>query len=177
MNWIARTRWTIPFCRVIRPTKSRIRFRRIDSVRNECRGGFDLPIFIEVDSVVDDVQPLGLDVEKPLDVRFCLAGNSDDRIRHFQRRLSSQTRKIVAAAELFAFPRPQRLERVNRDDERHAVIQLRQDPAEMAVPSVAMHEIGIDFVGVEIGAATNRAEDRLQRLWAGEFDSCPAQIR
>ena len=36
------------------------------------------------------------------------------------------------------------------DHERHAVIQLREDAAEMAVPSVAMHDVGVDVRGVEI---------------------------
>ena len=57
---------------------------------------------------------------------------------------------------------------MDRDDERNAVVQLREDAAEMAVPSVTMHEVGIDVRGVEIGAALDRAEDGTQRLRTSE---------
>ena len=76
--------------------------------------------------------------------RFGLAGNGDDRIRHFQRGFFDPKRKIVSAAELFAFPRSQRLERMHRNDQRYTIILFRQDPAEVGVPGVAMHQIGVD---------------------------------
>ena len=39
----------------------------------------------------------------------------------------------------------------------------------MAVPSMTMHEIGIDVHGVEIRATPHRTESRTQRLWTGEI--------
>ena len=81
-------------------------------------------VFIEIDSVVNDVQPVGLDVEKPLDVFLCLAGNSDNGIGHFERGAFEPDRKIIATAKLFAFPRPKRLQRMNRDDKRQPVIHF-----------------------------------------------------
>src|SRR5437016_11741506 len=57
---------------------------------------------------------------------------------------------------------------MNGDDERNSVIQFGDDAAEMAVPSVTMHDIGIDVRGIEIDAATKRAENRLQRLRTSE---------
>jgi len=39
----------------------------------------------------------------------------------------------------------------------------------MAIPGMAMHEIGVDVHGVEIRATPYRAESRTQRLWAGEI--------
>ncbi len=55
------------------------------------------------------------------------------------------------------------------DDQRNAVVLFCQNSAEMAVPSVAMHDIGIDGRGIEIGAATHRAENRLQRFRTSKF--------
>jgi hypothetical protein len=57
---------------------------------------------------------------------------------------------------------------VRRDHERDSVIQFRENAAEMAVPSVTMHQSGVDVGGVEIDAASERTEDRLQRLGASE---------
>src|SRR5438128_10197340 len=58
---------------------------------------------------------------------------------------------------------------MGRNDERDAVVELRQDPAEMAVPSVTMDEIGVDVRGIEIDVTLQRAENRLQRLWTSKF--------
>src|SRR6476619_845088 len=64
---------------------------------------------------------------------------------------------------------------MGRDHERHAVIHLREDAAEMAVPSVAMHEVGVDVHRVEIGAATHRAEHGAQ--WFGTGESVRVQLK
>jgi hypothetical protein len=55
---------------------------------------------------------------------------------------------------------------MNRDHQRDTVILFGQNPAKVAVPRVAMHEIGTDVHGVEIRASPHRAEGRTQRLWA-----------
>src|ERR1043166_2642268 len=57
---------------------------------------------------------------------------------------------------------------MNGNHEREAIILLCQDPAEVAVPRVTMHKVGIDVHGVEIRATSHRAESRTHRLWAGE---------
>ena len=57
---------------------------------------------------------------------------------------------------------------MSRDDERDSVIQFREDSAEMAVPGVTMHQIGIDVRCGEIDAAPHRAKSRFQRLRASE---------
>ena len=55
--------------------------------------------------------------------------------------------------------------RVNdRDDERNAIVQLRQNAAKMAVPCMAMHHVGRDALRVKIKAALNSSEDGTQRL-------------
>jgi hypothetical protein len=56
---------------------------------------------------------------------------------------------------------------MDRDDQRNPVVFLRQDSAEVRIPGVAMDEVGIDPRGVEVEATLHRAEDRLQRFWAG----------
>lgn len=58
---------------------------------------------------------------------------------------------------------------MRRDDKRNCVIQFRKNAAEMTVPSVAMDKIGIDVDSVEIDAAPDRAENRLQWFRAGEI--------
>ena len=62
-----------------------------------------------------------------------------------KRGLLEPDREVVSAPELFAFPRPERLERVDRNNQRKAVIYFRQNPAEMAVPGVAMDQVGLDL--------------------------------
>src|ERR1700751_3238039 len=57
---------------------------------------------------------------------------------------------------------------MNRNHERQTVILFCQDSAEMAVPRVTMHKIGIDVHSVEVRATPHRAESRTQRLWTGE---------
>jgi hypothetical protein len=113
------------------------------------------------------MQTLRLDLEKPFQVRLRTLGDGDDRVCHFQSCLLQPDGKVVTAAQLFPFPGTQRLERVHRDDERQAVVQLRQDPAEMAVPSMAMDHVCSDLEGVEIDAALNRAEHQAQWFRTG----------
>ena len=100
---------------------------------------------------------------------FGLARDGNDRVRHFQRSFLNPQREIVTTAKLFALPGPKRFERMNRDHERNSVILFRQNPPEMAVPSVTMHEIGIDVGGVEIDASPHCAEHRAQRFRTSEI--------
>src|SRR5439155_21738673 len=70
---------------------------------------------------------------------------------------------------------------MDRNDQRNSVILFRQNPAEMAVPRVAMHEIGIDIRSVEIGASPHCAESGAQWLWTSkiarvEFESDDFEI-
>jgi hypothetical protein len=121
-------------------------------------GGIDLPILVQIDSVVDHVHACAIHIEQSLDIAFGFAGDSDDRVRHLQRCLLDPKREVVAAGELFALPGSKRLQRVDRDHERNSVILFCQNPAEMAVPRVTMHKIGVDVRGVEIGASPHCAE-------------------
>src|SRR5438309_1879733 len=58
---------------------------------------------------------------------------------------------------------------MDRDHERNSVIHLGEDPAEMAVPRIAMHEIGVDVCEIESVASRHRTENRLERLWTSEL--------
>ena len=138
---------------------------RIDPVFHQRIDLLRRPIFIQIDPVIDDMQPLRLDVEEPFQVGFCSIRNGDDCVRHFERRLFEPDGEIVSAAKLLALPRPKRLERMDRDHQRKTVVQLREDPAKMAVPRVTMNEVGNDLLGVEIETALDRAEDRAQAVW------------
>src|SRR4030095_16441443 len=79
------------------------------------------------------------------------------------------TREIVAASELFALSWAKRLQRVDRDHQRNSIILFRQDPTEMTIPSVTMHQIGVDVRSVEIGTPPHCAKNGAQRFWAREF--------
>jgi hypothetical protein len=110
------------------------------------------------------VQALRLDPEKPFQICLCPIRHRDDRVRHFQGRLFQPDGKIITTTELLALPWTQRFERMDRDDERLAIVQLRQNAAKMAVPRMAMHYVGRDALGVEIKTALNRSEGGTQRL-------------
>ncbi len=53
------------------------------------------------------------------------------------------------------------------DDERDAVVELREDAAEVGIPSVAMDDLGIDSGGIEVEAALESAESGLEFFWRG----------
>ncbi len=108
---------------------------------------------------MDDVQTLWPDIEEAFEVTLRFRGNRDDRIRHFERGLFQPHREIVAAAELLALPWPQWLERVDRNHQRNAVVLLRENSAEVGIPSVTMDQVGVDVGGVKIDAAFDRGED------------------
>ena len=115
------------------------------------------------------MNPSRINIEQALDVALCFAGNSDDRIRHFQRGFLYPKRKIVAAGELFALPRPKRFQRMDCYDKGDAVILFGQNPAKVSVPRMTMHQVGIDVSGVEIDASPHCTESGAQWFWAGEI--------
>ena len=55
---------------------------------------------------------------------------------------STQRGDVVAAAQLLALPRTQRLQRVDGDGQRDAVRLRTSRPAEVGVPGVAVHDVG-----------------------------------
>jgi hypothetical protein len=132
---------------------------------------------VGIDPVVNDLDTFRIDIKQSLDVTFGFGGDGNDRVRHFERGFLNPHRKIITAGELFALPWPQRFERVRRDHERNSVIQFRENAAEMAVPSVTMHQSGVDVGGVKIDAAAKRTEDRLQRLGTSEFAGVEVEPR
>lgn len=58
---------------------------------------------------------------------------------------------------------------MDRDNKGNSVILFGQNSAKVTVPSVTMDEVGIDVRRIEIDAAPYGAENRAQRLWAGEI--------
>ena len=77
-----------------------------------------------------------------------------DRVGRLERGALAERRQRVAAAELLGLPRAQRLERVHGGHVRDAVDELRQVAAEVRVPGVAVHEVGVR------GARRHRQVDR-----------------
>ena len=55
------------------------------------------------------------------------------------------------------------------DDERNAVILSRKNPAPVGIPSVTMHDLGINAGRIKIDAALDRAQSR-----AKSFRALPA---
>jgi hypothetical protein len=55
-------------------------------------------------------------------------------------------RHVIATAELLAFPRAQRFQRMHRMHQRNAIEGLCQDTAKVRVPGVYMHQISVDLV-------------------------------
>ena len=101
-----------------------------------------------------------INMEQSFDVALRFTRNGDDRARHFQRSFLNPKREFVATAKLLAFPRSERFERMDRDHKRNSVILFGENPAKMAVPSVAMDDVGIDVRRVEISAAPHRTESK-----------------
>ena len=66
---------------------------------------------------------------------------------------------------------------MNRDHEWNAVVQLRQDPAKVAVPSVTVNKVSIDVRGIEVDAATDRAENGAQRCGTSEPAGVDVEIK
>src|SRR5581483_712908 len=149
--------------------KQQTRFIWVDTVSFQRCDGIDLSILFQIDSIVNHVHAGWNHIEEALDVTFGLARNSNNRVRHLQRGLLNPKRKVVTARQLFAFPGSKRLQRMNRDHEWNSVIFFRQDSAEMAVPGVTMHQIGIDVRCIKIRAAPHCAENGTQRFRAGEI--------
>src|SRR5262249_17296393 len=149
--------------------KKQVRSFRIDSIADQRVGCTDRPIFLEIDAIVNHVDAFRIDIKQPLDVASGFAGDGDDRVRHFECGFLDPEGKIVAAGELLALPRPQRFQRVGRDDEWNAVVLFGQNSPEMTVPSVTMNEIGVDVRGVECEITLNGAENRLQRFRTSEL--------
>src|SRR4030095_8107808 len=50
------------------------------------------------------------------------------------------------------------------DEERNAVILSRENPAPMRIPSVTVHDLGVDAGGIEIDAASYGAQSRAKRF-------------
>jgi len=78
-------------------------------------------------------------------------------------------RKVIPARELFALPRPKRLQRMDRNHKRDAIILSCQNPAKMSVPRVTMHEVGIDVGGIEIDASPDCPESGSRWFRTGEI--------
>src|SRR5690349_4487562 len=58
---------------------------------------------------------------------------------------------------------------MDSNNKRDSVVLVGQYSAEMSVPGVAMHNVGIDVDRVEINASPHSSESGAQRFWAGEI--------
>src|SRR5271165_1260324 len=53
---------------------------------------------------------------------------------------------------------------MNCQNQRNVIVELRQNPAEMGVPGVAMNDVGIHTERVEVSTTPNRSENGVQIL-------------
>jgi hypothetical protein len=77
----------------------------IDAVFVQCIGGVNLVLLLQIDPVIYDRDAIRLNIEEPIDIRFGPAGDGDNGVSHFERRLFNPNAKIVSTSELFSFPR------------------------------------------------------------------------
>src|SRR5271165_5115763 len=71
---------------------------------------------------------------------------------------------------------------MNCQNQRNVIVELRQNPAEMGVPSVAMNDVRIHTDGVKVSTTPNRSENGVQILRTTEncginTESSDSQIR
>ena len=123
-----------------------VRHRRIDAMGLEGVGRRVGVVEVGVDPVVDDVDARRVDAEVAEDVLARALADRDDRIGQLHRRALDPAAHVVAAAELLALPRPQRLERVDGEHERDAVRQPGEDAGQVGVPGVDVDDVRIDRV-------------------------------
>ena len=110
------------------------------------------------------MHPLGVHGEQAQHVLARAVGDGDDRIGHLDRGPLDPRAHVVPAAELLALPRPQRLERVDGQDERDAVRLLGEDAGEVRVPGVHVDDVRVDRVGDHRHVPRQRSEQRPQPL-------------
>src|SRR5438067_5061955 len=134
----------------------------IDAKAPECVRRFDRPVELRIDAVVDDVHALGPNRRHAQNVVKGPAGDGDDRVRHAERSLLDPARQVVATAQLLAFPRTERLERVHGDDQRDAVALSDEDAAQVAVPGVAVDHVRVHPVARPGHVARHSPEYRPQ---------------
>ena len=115
------------------------------------------------------MHPLGTHLGHPQDVVARAFRHGDDPIGHRQGGLLDPHRQVVPATQLFALPRPQRLERVDGDHQRDPVALLDQHAAHVRVPRVAVHQVGIDVVVRPGDVALHGAVDRAQVCWGARL--------
>ncbi len=171
----ASSRCEIPFCRVIRPTKTTERPARVDAgTLEEVRSRIE-PVLLRVDPVQDHVDPPG--VERRVRGEHVVPHrrrDGDDRVGRLERRLLAEAREPVAAAELLGLPRAHRLERVDRRDVRDAVQQLRDVAAEIRVPGVRVDDRRAAEVGRHLQVDRHRLQRRRSRRRARRADGTRA---
>ena len=140
---------------------------RVDAVSLERGGLAGRCVLGGVDSVVDDLDALGADVEKAQHVLAGVTGHRDHRIGHLESRALDPGRDVVPTTQLLALPGAKGFKRVDGDDEGAAVGQSGQDSGQMRVPGVAVHDVGADWVSHEADVAAERRPQALQHRVGG----------
>ena len=79
---------------------------RVDAVADQDVAILRRPVLGRVDAVMDDVDPLGLDVEQPQHVISRFAGDGDDCVRLLDRGALHPGAEVIGVAELLDLPRP-----------------------------------------------------------------------
>ena len=155
----------IPFCSLMRPTKST--YGGADPVAIEGIAALGAAEGGGVDAIVQHDHARGIDAEMREDVLAHLRGDRDDAARLLDGGRLGPGRHHVAAPELVLLPRAQRLHAVQRHHQRDIEELLHEEAAERRVPGMGVHDVGVDGIG------RHREPDR-QRLERRRIASGPA---
>ena len=139
---------------------------RVDPEPLDARPAGRRAVGVGVDSVRDDVHPLGCDRVVAEKVPSHLRRDGDDRVRGLEGGALGPRRDVGAPAELLALPRPERLDRVSGHDQRDAVDEPGQETAERGVPGVGVDDVGVRRPDTETEADAEGPDDRRERVRA-----------
>lgn len=136
----------------------------IDAITNQRVRDRHLPVFVEIDAVVDRVKPIVGHIKEPLYVGPGFAGYRHDRISHLNGGFFKPACEIVTTPKLLPLPRPERFQGMNGEHHGNAVVEFRKNTGPVSIPSMTVNKVGIDVRRIEIRASLNRPEYGVQGL-------------
>jgi len=129
------------------------------------------PEHLGVDPVVDDDHLRRVHAEMGEDVLPHLPGDRDHAVGRLDGRLLDPGRQEVPGAELIGLPGPERLQAVERDDERDPVERPNPEPRHVGVPGVGVSDVGVHG----ITGHRERDRERLERRGEARPVRAPAE--
>ena len=118
------------------------------------------PEALGVDAVVDDDHLRRVHAEVGEDVLPHFPRDRDHAVGRLDRRLLDPRRQEVSGAELVGLPGPERLQAVERDDERDPVERPNPEPRHVGVPGVGVSDVGVHWIAGHREGDRERLERR-----------------